>query len=185
MAEHKHRWKKWATTGFSGKKGKTFILERCACKEGRERRATEAERLKIHANYLRFERRGRLMHVAWRPVQGLLKKYAAANTQGAKWQFMKAMGQLQKKYPDYIRYVRVDDDCHANSDLWFVSHKYDDKAVGRGYWGTSVVYIGQCSDDAPVSFFCYPGHMRNLRALTEQLDKESRRMNRGQKDGKF
>lgn len=178
--KHTHRWRRWGYRGM--KKNQTFISEGCKCGERRERPATEPERLKIHADHKLFMQRNKLLHVAWRPVQDLLKKYATSTTQDVKWRFMNAMERLQKKYPDYIRYVRVDDACHANSDLWFVSHKYDDPKLGRAYWGTSVVYIGQCSDDPPVSFFCYPEwHMRNLRATTALLDKEARLLNKGKR----
>jgi hypothetical protein len=179
---HEHKFVQWAHRGMAGAKGKTFILERCECEKERERPATEEERKKISDDWKRNERRQKLMHVAWRPVQKVLKDFGSPTDQETKGKLAAKLERLMEKYPDYIRYSRVDDSYHCGSDIFFVSHKYDDKVLGSGYWGTTIIYIAQCSPDPPVEFFCYPGgHMPMLRANVDLIDKEARRMNRGKK----
>lgn len=175
---HEHTFAMSGRRG-GGAAGKTFICERCACGVTRERPATKEECRKISDDWKRNERRQKLMHVAWRPVQKVLKDFGSPTDQETKGKLSAKLERLMEKYPDYIRYSNVDDDYHTGSDIFFVSHKYDDKVLGTGYWGTTVIYIAQCSPDPPVSFFCYPGHMSTLRKNVETLDSEARKMNRG------
>jgi len=188
-----HKWKRYGHRG-GGKGGQTFVCLTCdKCKEHSERPATEPERKKIHADKVLFERRQKLMHKAWRPVQKLWEDIEKSGvgwprgdseTAGGKDKLAAGMERLAKRFPEHIHNARVDDDYHASSDLWFISHFYDDEKVGRGYWGTSVVYIGQCSDDPPVRFFLYPdSHMKYVLATATKLHKKARALNKGKRYG--
>jgi len=187
--ECEHKWKSYGHRG-GGKRGKTFLCLTCdKCKAHSERPATESERKKIHADRVLFDRRTKLMHKAWRPVQKLwddIEKSGIGWVRNGKDKLSAGMERLAKRFPEHVHYARVDDDYHCGSDLWFVSHFYDDKKVGRGYWGTSVVYIGQCSDDPPVRFFLYPNsHMKYVLATVAKLDKKARALNKGKRDGEI
>lgn len=182
MTAHTHRFVRCGTQGLGKSRKTTFILECCRCSARRERPATTEECAEIRKGHQLFFERIRKMDVAFRPVQRLFKKYENASDQASKWAFMQAMHRLQKKFPEYIFEARVDDNCFAGSDLWFVSHKYEDPTLGRAYWGTSILYIGQCSDDRPVLFFAYPdSHMKSILSVVQKLDAEARRLNKGQR----
>lgn len=182
--EHAHKWERLGYRGLTGARGKTFITFRCVtgeCREVHERPATEAERKKIHELWVRSERRHKLMHVAWRPIQKLLKDFGTPTDQDTKVKLSSKLERLMERFPEYVQYVRTDDDYHCGSDLFFVSHKYEDKKVGKGYWGTTVIYIAQCSPDPPVQFFLYPNHMLGLFDVAKRLVAETRRLNAGKK----
>lgn len=174
--KHVHRWVRAHTRGIL--KDNTFVGEKCRCGERRERQATFAEWRKIATDWNNGQRQSKLMHAVWRKVQKVWEVYKEARTQDLKWKFMQKMHRLAERYPDHIRCAAVDDDCHASSDLWFISHKFEHPKLGKGYWGTSVIYIGQCSSDAPVGFFLYPdSHALNVMGVLKQLDVEARRLN--------
>jgi hypothetical protein len=184
MKKHEtHKFKMWGHRGMAGTRGKTFICERCSvegCKEQRERPATEAERKKIAAGWARHEAQQKLMHKAWRPAQKLMDEYKGVIDQGRKCELMSKLERLSEKFPEHIFYVRVDDDAFSGSDLWFFPHWYDSKASGKGFWGTTVVFIPQCADDPFVRFFLYPtSHMRPLLAMLKKFDAMERKLNKG------
>ena len=184
MSEHKHRWVVHGHRGMFGQRGKTFVIEFCKCKEQRERPATEPERKKIHERHLRFERRTKLMHKAWRPAQQLMDEYKGCIEQDRKAELSVKLEKLAEKFPEHIFYSRVDDDYFTGSDLWFFPHWYDDKKAGKGFWGTTVCFIPQCADDPPVRFFLYPeGHMRPLLVVLKKLDSMERKLNKGKAYG--
>lgn len=117
------------------------------------------------------------MHRAYRLVQSRLKKHFDDPKKYDKYWLADAMDKLATKPGNEMLYVRVDDDVHANSDLWFIPHRYEDPRLGKSYWGTSVLYIGQCSNDPPVVFFCYPHHMLALRDTVQEIAKQTARLN--------
>lgn len=181
---HEHEWTVYGHRGMGGVRGKTFIALRCkveGCREHNERPATEAERKKIRADWVQNERRQKLMHVAWRPIQKVLKDFGSPTDQDTKAQLTSKLDRLAQKFPEYVEYVRTDDDYHCGSDLYFVSHKYDDKKIGKGYWGTTVIFIAQCSPDPPVRFFLYPNHMAGLLDAVKKLYAAERKLNAGKK----
>lgn len=182
--EHEHEWERMGFRGVTGARGKTFITFRCTtedCRSVFERPATEPERKKIRALWIRNERRQKLMHVAWRPIQKVLEDFGSPQDQDTKLKLMSKLERLSEKFPEFVHYVKVDDDYHAGSDLWFVSHKYEDQKIGKGYWGTTVIYIAQCSPDPPVRFFLYPSHMAGLFDVVKKLRATERKLNAGKK----
>lgn len=75
-----------------------------------------------------------------------------------------------KQFKD-VMMVGVDDDCHASSDLLLVPHENDEE-----YWGTTVWYVPQCTGEAPIAFFLYEGHARELHtALGKILARHKKR----------
>lgn len=74
------------------------------------------------------------------------------------FEFMEAVEEWVKTHPE-VQIVGVDDDHHSSSSLVLVPH-FDTHR--KDYWGTSVVYIPQCSGGEAVTFFLYPGHLEGL-----------------------
>jgi len=65
------------------------------------------------------------------------------------------VARFANKHPE-VKIVGVDDNWHASSDLVLIPHESADE-----YWGTSVVYLSQCSPDTNC-FFLYPEHLDML-----------------------
>lgn len=61
-----------------------------------------------------------------------------------------------KKYPEIVE-VRVDDDYHCGSSVYLIPH--EDK---YHLWGTTVLYIPQCTGEKPIRFFLYPSHLKGM-----------------------
>jgi len=68
--------------------------------------------------------------------------------------------------------VGCDDAVFASSDIVLVPHEDND-----GYWGTTVLFIPQCTTDKG-QFFLYPNHLNNLlevlQKIKEKQDKNPR-----------
>ncbi len=179
-----HRFRQVSTRG-GGKLGMTFIGEDCRCGYRQERPATPAECKKVKEDWARNLLRSKLMFKVWRKVQALMKtcqtemKEATVYQRYPKDHLSIALAKLRKKFPEHIEHVRVDDDSHCGSDLFLIKKWYDDPRVGKGFWGTSVIYIAQCTNEAPIIFFMYPGHMTNLREALTRIHKQERRLNKG------
>lgn len=79
---------------------------------------------------------------------------------------MRKVAEWAKQFPDYIEITRCDDDWHAGSDLVLIQHK--DK---KGYFGTTIVYIPQCTGEKPIRFFLYECHRKNLIKALQNIKK--------------
>jgi len=62
---------------------------------------------------------------------------------------------IENNHPDLIE-VRCDDSAHCGSSVFLIPHETD-----KEYWGTTVVYIPQCTDDQNM-FFLYPDHLNRF-----------------------
>ena len=83
---------------------------------------------------------------------------------------MKRIEKYVEQHPE-ILVVGVDDDYFAGSSLVLVPH--NDKKTGE-YFGTSVIYVPQCTGEDPIRFFLYPGHARGLLEAFRTLGKTYR-----------
>lgn len=86
------------------------------------------------------------------------------------YELMKRVEKYVKTHPE-ILVAGVDDDYFASSDLVLIPH--NDEETNR-YFGTSVLYVPQCTGEDPVRFFLYPDHARNLVDALETLSKTYR-----------
>jgi len=91
---------------------------------------------------------------------------------GKGYDLMQKVAKFAEKYPKDIEIVRCDDSYHAGSDLVMIHHFYK-RGKNRGKnWGTSVIFIPQCSGEDPIEFFLYPNHQKNLlKVLTRAYKK--------------
>lgn len=180
----RHRWTRYGLTGaaaLSGR-GELVIIEHCGhCREERSRKATSAEKREHRARCIRDQGRCREFHRVWLRVRKLLERYRDSADQDDKLEFGRLMERLQKRFPDRIKYVHVDDAVHANSDLWLVLFFCDVPKLGLEYWGTHAIYIGQCDGRPPAEFFLYPRDVRMLLSAAKEIEALQRKLNRGRR----
>jgi len=73
------------------------------------------------------------------------------------FELMEKVKKWAKKYKKHVEIVHCDDDLFASSDLVIIQNSWR-----KDYFGTTVVYIPQCTTELPIKFFLYPHHQRNL-----------------------
>jgi len=61
-----------------------------------------------------------------------------------------------EKFPT-VKCIHCDDSVHAGSLMVLIPHETKEE-----YWGTTVVFIPQCTGEPPTSLFLYPNHHHNL-----------------------
>lgn len=152
-SECSHEFERWASRG--GGFGlipeeeappMTVILRCNKCSEKEERPATEKE----EADNRESNRLSAQLH---KPFHEIVK----ATEDLSSCEAMDKFAEFKEKYPEHVHIARIDDDHHCGSDLVFIEHRSE-----AYYWGTSVVVIPQCTGEAPLRFFMYPGHMQNV-----------------------
>ena len=119
---------------------------------------TKAERAYLKAQHSEMNRHSMAIHKTW---HAFCHKFGNKEGRGWKYkgyEFMCAVEKWAKKYPE-VQIVGVDDNHHASSSLVLVPH-FDKRR--HDYWGTTVVYIPQCSGEDAIDFFLYPGHLEGL-----------------------
>lgn len=119
---------------------------------------TRSERAYLKAKSAEMWRHSSSIHKTW---HAFCRRFGRKDDRGWKlkgYDFMCAAEKWAKKYPE-VQVVGVDDDHHASSSLILVPH-YDKRR--KDYWGTTVVYIAQCSGEEPITFFLYPSHLEGL-----------------------
>lgn len=162
---------------YAHSRGHEFVGFRCVdrkCDYSVELAATASERKFLKGEFDEMMRRSTAIHEVShafdRKFQKTVKsgrpfKFGKKKIQPKKvvWRWtgyalMKRIEKYVEEHPE-ILVVGVDDDYFASSDLVLIPH--NDKKTGS-YFGTSVVYVPQCTGEAPVRFFLYPGHARCL-----------------------
>lgn len=91
-----------------------------------------------------------------------------------KWSGWDMMVRVKKLLPSKLKGVitlRCDDSVHANSDLLLIPHATYWKGRLDYYWGTTVVYIPQCSGEQPISFFFYGSHLKRIVPMLTKISK--------------
>lgn len=73
------------------------------------------------------------------------------------YDLMERVKKWAKKHRKHVEIVHCDDDLFASSDLVIIQNKWR-----KEYFGTTVIYIPQCTTELPIKFFLYPHHQRNL-----------------------
>lgn len=156
MRKHSHRWKRTAWS-------QRLIWEECRCGERWERPATPAEIKQNKKEQALSWKKSEFLH---RLFHKILKKFGDGEHFTMKgWDLMQAMRKFAKGHPE-IQHAGVDDSSFSGSDIWLIPHYIDSKKFGREYMGTTLLYIPQCSGEAPIEMFMYPAHLEGvLKAL--------------------
>jgi len=169
--KHKHQWLPMGQNSVQ-------ITARCACGQLKKRKATKEETAKFNASTKKMFAQSKAMHTLWHK---LAKEFTENHEWKLKgWDLIEELEKYQIENPK-VRMVRVDDSMHMNSELVLVPHSYDTPKLGSHYWGTTVLYVAQCGDP-PVSFFLYPGHLRNLIENLQAIEKEQAELNSRKKE---
>lgn len=140
---------------------------------------TEAETDLYFAHDKARDNRTNAMFEPWHVFQ---KKFAGADPKktrsGTPWKFqgydfIERIERYVEKVPT-MEVVRCDDGYHAGSRILVVHHELPDY-----YWGTSFLYVPQCTGEPPVEFFFYDNHARGfLSVMKEIVDKHRRKGDR-------
>lgn len=163
--QHKHRYR---LVGYNYKS----LEFSCACGERTSRQPTNKEIKSIVAHGNACNRRIKQIHSIWHSYLKLQEK----NKDKIGYDYIKIVEKWAKKYPS-VQIVTCDDSCHATSRLVLIPHEIEDE-----YWGTSVVYMPQCTEEKSIDFFLYPHHcsdllkhLNDIHAKTKRLDKPKRK----------
>ena len=132
---------------------------------------TPSEKAYLKLQMKEMNRHSRSIHRTW---HAFCRKFGGSPDK--KWKlmgydFMCAVDRWAQKWPE-IQVVTVDDNYHTTSYLVLVPH-YDKQQ--KDYWGTTCVYIPQCSGEDPIDFFLYPSHLDGLREGFERMRKFCRK----------
>jgi hypothetical protein len=123
------------------------VILRCTkCREEKERPATEKE----EAQRREGNRLSAQLHKPWHEIRKATENLVSCDA-------MSKFSELQEKYPEHVHIAGIDDDHFCGSDLVLVEHRSE-----KYYWGTTAIVIPQCTGEAPLRFFMYPGHMQNV-----------------------
>lgn len=165
--KHKHVWEPMSQNSVQ-------ITARCACGLLKKRKASKEETAKFNAATKKMFAQSKALHTLW---HGLAKEFTENYEWKLKgWDLIEELEKYKVEHPR-VRMVRVDDSVHSNSELVLVPHSYDTPKLGSHYMGTTVLYVAQCAGDLPVSFFLYPGHLRNLIENLQEIEKEQAELN--------
>jgi hypothetical protein len=134
------------------------------CESGRaERPMTKAEvEAWRHVDWT-SDVRSSAIHRVWHEFgKAFYKKDAKGEADKWKWigyDLIKRAEAFAAKHPGAVEIVRCDDDYHAGSRIVVVHHELPDY-----YWGTSFVFIPQCTGEPPTKFFFYDNHAKEFLA---------------------
>lgn len=167
MKPHKHKFVRAGLTGPNW----SIRCERCDCGEERQVPSSKKER----DDSKRGLKRSIYVHHLWHPIIEALDPRPADGYEGkVGWEAMKWMERYAKRHPEIV-YCHCDDSCFSNSAVWLVPH-FSDGKLGREWMGVSALYIPQCTDERPISFFLYPGDDHGLVVGLRKMIKFRRRM---------
>ena len=171
--DHHHRWRfaYWSTGG----EDKLTLTFDCKCEEMCTRPATPEER----EMWAAIDEQGARAHAAW---AAFTDEFMDAERERWKYRGYDLMQHAQRwadDHPQDVRYVGVDDNYHSNAALVLVEHR--DLTPGREFCvGTSVLYIPQCTGEAPIVFFLYPEARKALQAALSAIAALSKPVERAQ-----
>ena len=77
--------------------------------------------------------------------------------------FMQAAEKWAESHPEVIQ-TTCDDDHHCSSDIYLIPHYTQWKRMG-----VTLVYVPQCTGNAPERLFLYPGHLNGLISALEEM----------------
>lgn len=154
----KRRGHLWKVTTF----GPKTTSERCSrCGEKRDRPSTPKEKAK-YREWAKDLLKPMPLHILGRRFEKALEGKSG-------FEAMKVAERWEKKYPDRIQIVGVDDDYFASSYLVFLSREEQ----GKKWMGVSVYFIPQCTGGPVTRLFLYPGHVEALLSALRSIHKRS------------
>lgn len=162
----RHRFKIWGTNV------RILSLNCEKCEAQTERATTPREKRKYMARDRRQHKHSMTIHKISHAFQRKFTCNFGMRFSMKGYQLIKAIERFAKKYPS-IQQVGVDDDHHAGSDMFLIPHE-----TPSNYWGTSVVYVPQCTGEAAIRFFMYPGHLNGLVKALVKIQKRTIRKNK-------
>lgn len=159
LSSKPHVCKRWMLNSYTGggKFGVKVTLECTECGFYKEREATreEAKFLRPSFGFKQATSVHKVAHEYDRRFKGL-----------SGYELIVKVERWAKKYPDDVRLVSVDDSHFAGSLLVLIEHR-----TKTQYMGTSAIIIPQCTGEAPIQFFLYPGHRRELMRALASIEK--------------
>ena len=139
------------------------------CQASTERATTRAERAEINRKNRESERKIASIHAVFHKFQ---RRFSDNSLTGYRWSGYELMRRVDKyidKNPEILS-VGVDDSYHSGSSVYLIPHESE-----KEYWGTTALYVPQCSGEAPIEFFMYPGHLDGMLAALKALKKRQDR----------
>ncbi len=77
---------------------------------------------------------------------------------------MQKVRRWAKKHPDDVRIVHCDDAAYSSSIIVLIEHK-----TARTYHGTTVIFIPQTTEEAPMRMFLYSKNTKELLGVLRQI----------------
>jgi hypothetical protein len=137
----------------------------------REERPISSEEMELLAEIdVAEDARGKAMHKLIHTFQRMFLNRESDNDwkwQG--WELMKRIERAEKGPLKGIQLLRCDDNYHASSMLAVIPHEVRIDGRLDEYWGTTIVYVSQCSGEPPVRLFLYDSHARPLHTLLGRI----------------
>lgn len=153
------------------------VVEKCAvCGASRGRPATKREQSDFRREWKRMQKRVAQIHHIYHDFELRFHSPGGWIAQGGR--LMQLVERWAKHKPT-VTNCRVDDSCHAGSDLYLIPHECPGE-----YWGTTVLYIPQCTGEKPVEFFLYPCDLNNLLAKLQRVRDKANCINKRRGDEK-
>lgn len=97
------------------------------------------------------------VHRIWYRIRPTIASYLGCSDQQSKLRLVETMNRHLQRYPQDVFHAWCDDEYFSHSSLYFILHRDRTR-----FMGTSVLFISQCDDQAPATFFLYPSHVRSL-----------------------
>jgi hypothetical protein len=138
------------------------------CKGDVLRRPMTATEIGVyHASDAGRDARTSAMFAPWHAFH---KKFANAKSKTPEsawkfqgWDFIKRIERYIESVSS-MELLRCDDSVHAGSRILVVHHELPDY-----YWGTSFLYIPQCTGEPPTEFFFYDNHARGFLSVMKKI----------------
>jgi hypothetical protein len=115
--------------------------------------------------------RSKVMHRLYQTFTKRYLKLTVADNEW-KWQGWELMKRIERAANGPLRGIkllRCDDNYHASSMLAVIPHEVRIGTRLDEYWGTTIVYVSQCSGEPPVRLFLYGSHAKPLHTLLGQI----------------
>ena len=166
--------KRLTTFSYNGKGKRTLLHFYCQkCKTETTVIPTGSTAKEVAAYTKETERRSTAIHQLWHKFCKQFKTKDGAWRHQDPYQLSLTVEALcGTKGWEGLHVVRCDDAVHAGSDLILVEHC--DHKTGY-YFGTTIVYVPQCTGEPPTEFFLYLSHLKQLLTVLQTIKKKSGR----------
>lgn len=97
------------------------------------------------------------VHRIWHRIHPTIASYLECSDQQSKDRLTQIMNRHLQRYPNDVFRAQCDDEYFSTSSLYFILHR-----DGTRFMGTSILFVSQCDDQVPATFFLYPSHVTSL-----------------------